>query len=308
MNKKMSLVRKIGRFNVEITNPDRILFPADKITKRELIDYYLDIASYCLPWAKNHPMTMLRYPNGIKGEGFFQKNVGSYFPAWIKTVAIKHEASLVNYVVCNNAATLAYIANQACITPHLWLSRIDKLHIPDRMIFDLDPSGSNFDLVRKTAKDLRMLLEDELGLTAFVMTTGSRGFHIWVPLKRSLMFDVVHELAETIGQIIVKRYPKTATLAMPKVQRKGKVFIDYLRNSYSALAVMPYAVRAKPGAPIATPLHWDELNDSKLDPQKYTIKNIAKRLAKIDDPWANMAKIACSLKKAQKIVKELLGE
>jgi bifunctional non-homologous end joining protein LigD len=202
-------------------------------------------------------------------------------------------------VVCNNVATLAYLANQACITPHLWLSKLDKLHYPDRMIFDLDPSGTDFNQVRFAALRLRTILEDELGLTTFVMTTGSRGLHVWVPLKRRYDFDYVHEFARDVARVMVMRDPVHMTIELAKKKREDKIFVDFLRNSYSATAVAPYALRALPGAPVATPLAWKEVNNAKLHSQEYTMRTIKKRLARITDPWHGIEHAACSLTKAR---------
>lgn len=299
---------KIGRYSVNITTPDRILFPDDKITKLQLIEYYLTYADYITPHTKNRPLTMHRFPEGIEHEGFYQKNAAEYFPRWIKTVPVVHENRTVHYVVGNNAATLAYLANQACITFHLWLSKINNLHKPDRIIFDLDPSGTDFNQVRRAAFDLRELLEDELGLVSFVMTTGSRGLHVLVPLKQKYDFDFVHNFTHAIAHIMVARNPKDLTLEVRKDKRKGKIFVDYLRNSFSATAVAPYSVRAKSGAPVATPLYWQEAEDKKLHPQKYTLKNIDRRLEHMGDPWQNVMKHACSLRKAEKVLFQLLQE
>ena len=176
---------KIGNRLVAITNPDRVLFGKSGITKGQMIDYYRRIAPIMLPYIKDHPITMHRYPDGIDHEGFYQKDVSNYFPAWIKTEPIaKKEGGVVHYVVINNAATLVYLANQACIVMHAWTSKIDKLHYPARMIFDLDPSTKDFSHVRKTALAIRAHLEN-LNITSFVMTTGSRGLHVVVPLKRN---------------------------------------------------------------------------------------------------------------------------
>jgi bifunctional non-homologous end joining protein LigD len=165
---------------------DKIYFPADKITKGELLEYYKKIAPRLIPYTKNRPLTMDRYPEGIAGESFYQKNASSYFPAWIKLKKIaKKEGGFNNYVVCQNAATLVYIANQGCITPHMWLSKITKLNYPDVLVFDLDPYGekvTNFKPIRDAALMLKEILE-KCGLTVFVMTTGSRGLHVRVPLK-----------------------------------------------------------------------------------------------------------------------------
>ena len=301
---------RFGRTQVQITNPDRILFPRSKITKKNLVDYYQHIAPYMLSYLKNHPITMHRYPEGIKHEGFYQKNASEYFPAWIETVAIqKASGEPVHYVIIKNAATLVYLANQACITPHMWLSKKDKINIPDRMIFDFDPSHAaiNFHDLAQNALMLKELLAD-IGLPAFVMITGSRGLHVYVPLKRLASFDVVRAFSQKIGTYMVSKNPKVLTMEIRKNKRRKKIFIDTLRNSFGATAVVPYAVRAHEGAPVATPLHWHELSAKKLTAQAYTIKNIFKRLDSIDDPWDTMFEQASSLGKAEKKLHEIMQE
>jgi len=296
---------KIGSRTIAITHGENILFPRAKISKNELIDYYLNIADFLIPHMKNRPISMQRFVDGIDHPGFYQKNAGDYFPRWIKTVPIaKKDDGNVKYVVCNDVATLVYLANQLSITFHLWLSRIDKLNFPDRMIFDLDPSVKGFAPVRTAARQLRNLLEDELGLIAFLMTTGSRGVHVVVPLDRKKDFDFVRMFARDVAQVLVARFPKTLTIEVRKIKRGKRVFIDYLRNAFGQTGVAPYCVRAKRGAPVATPIEWKELG--RVTPHKFTIKNIFKRLSKKDDPWRNINKQACSLKRARMTLDKLL--
>lgn len=302
MNKKGEKTVKVGAYSIQLTNLEKLLFPADGITKRDLINYYYSIAPFMLPYVKNRPISMHRYPEGIKHEGFYQKNASDYFPAWITRKAVKTaEGEMVNYVVIDKKATLVYLANQGCITPHIWLSKIPRLHFPDRLIFDLDPSGEKFDfsLIRKTALLLKKLLE-ELGLVPFVMTTGSRGLHVVVPLKGTESYEVVRPFARSIAQHLVTNDPHTLTIEMNKKKRGKKIFIDYLRNAYSATGVAPYAVRARDHAPVATPLEWDELNNARLRSDTYTIQNIFERLNNVGDPWEDIQRSARSLKRALK--------
>ena len=288
--------KRSGRYIIKTSSEDKILFPKSGITKGELIDYYEEIAPIMLPYIKNRPLTMHRFPDGIGHEGFYQKDASDYFPDWIKRAPIeKKEGGITEYVVCQNAATLVYLANQGCITPHVWLSKVDKLDVPDRMIFDLDPTEDDFSAVKKGAQLLKELL-DSLGLPSVVMTTGSRGLHVLVPLKRTTPFDVVREYALTIAQHLVVLHPEQFTVQLRKEKRESKLFIDYLRNASTATSVAPYAVRAKEGAPVATPLFWHELGRISTA-QAYTIKNIFRRLGKQDDPWNGVMKSAVSLKK-----------
>lgn len=285
---------------IQLSNLDKIWFAESKISKGAIINYYYQVADYCIAHIRNHPLTMQRFPEGIKGESFYQKNAGTYFPDWIKTVAIgKEEGGKVNYVIGNNPATLVYLANQGALTLHSWLSQYDKLHTPDRMIFDLDPSKDDFSNIRKAAILIKEIF-DELKLPCFAMTTGSRGMHIYVPLKRVHSFDYVADFSYAIAQKMMEESPKQFTLEIRKAKRAGRIFIDTLRNRYSATSVMPYSVRAKEKAPVAAPVFWEEVKDSRLTSQKFNIKNIINRLQADGDPWADVDGHAVSLKKAYK--------
>lgn len=305
---------KVGRRTVSITHGDRIIFPRAKLSKNDLIDYYLNIADVMLPHLKNRLIAMERFVDGASAPGFYQKDAPDYFPSWIKTVPVKRRSyyakaskdkadGMVNYVVCNDAATLVYLANQVTITFHAWLSKIGKLDLPDRMIFDLDPSGKSFIPVKEAARLLRNVLENELRLKTFLMTTGSRGLHVVVPLDKKNNFDFVRAFAFDVAQLLFARHPNLLTVEVRKAKRGKKVFIDYLRNAFGQTGVAPYSVRARPGAPIATPIEWSELG--KITPNKFTIKNIFKRLSRKADPWESIEKNACSLKVARKTLDEL---
>jgi bifunctional non-homologous end joining protein LigD len=295
----------INKRTIEIGNPTKTLFPDDGITKGDLINYYQAIAPYMLPLIEKHLISMQRFPNGIDHEGFYQKDAGSYFPSWIATKKVtKKEGGAVNYVAINNAATLIYLANQGCITPHIWLSKTDKLDYPDRMIFDLDPSGAPFSTVMQAARILRNLLKG-CGLTPFLMTTGSQGLHVVVPLIRKYTFYDVRAFAETLASILALGKSDLYTTELRKEKRENRVFIDYLRNSFGATAVAPYAVRPLPGAPVATPISWSELRKG-LTSQKYTIKTVMRALKKRGDPWKDWRKQAGPLPfKASEIDKKM---
>lgn len=295
----------VGNHKIIITNPDRILFARAKITKWDLVSYYQRIAPIMLPHIKNKPISMQRFPSGIAHEGFFQKDTPDYFPFWIKRLDVQREdKGIVSHVLCNNAATLVYLASQAVITPHVWLSRADKLNYPDCVIFDLDPAGSGmFDMICQAAKLLKDILQ-ELGMAPFVMTTGSRGLHVFVPIKRELMFDKVRDFAKELSFLLAQEYPKQLTVEFYKKKRGRRVFLDYLRNAWTATAVAPYALRPNPQAGIATPLEWKEVN-SRLAPDSFTIKNIFKRIERVGDPWKDIAQSATSVKAAYKKLKKL---
>jgi bifunctional non-homologous end joining protein LigD len=196
--------------------------------------------------------------------------------------------------------------DQGLVTPHIWLSRADKLHRPDKLIFDLDPPGSDFEPVRAAAQALHDLLP-ELGLAPFVMTTGSRGAHVVAPLDRSADFDVVRSFAKDVSQVLAQRYPDRLTVETRKAKRQGRLFLDTLRNAYGQNSVAPYGVRAKPGAPVATPIDWDELSDPDLHSQSYTVKNIFRRLGQKEDPWKGYMRHARSLREPRHRLDGLMG-
>ena len=275
---------RAGRQSVAITHPDKILFPDDGITKRELVEYYREVAAVMLPYLRGRAIAMQRFPDGIAEAGFFQKEASPYYPEWIKTVSLPKHGGSVRHVVCENAATLVYLANQAVITPHAWLSRTDQPDYPDQLIFDLDPSGDEFRDVCNAAKALRVLL-DEQGLAAYVKTTGSRGLHVMVALEPRASFDEVRYFARKISQRLVASDPSRLTTQIRKSERQGRIFIDIARNTYAQTAAPAYAVRARDGAPVAAPVDWTELNDPKLRPDQFNIRNIFDRIRRRESPW-----------------------
>lgn len=289
---------KIGQHSLELSNTDKLFFPGEDITKGDLIDYYHQVARVMLPYVKDRPLTMHRFPDGIEEEGFYQQQIGDYFPDWIESLSVEKEGGSVTHVLCQDAATLVYLANQACITPHVWLSRKDRLNYPDLMIFDLDPPSDDFEPVRKAARLLKDFLA-ELGMEPWVKTTGSRGLHVVVPLDGRADFKEVRNFAQSVAVALAEQESGRVTAEQRKEKRKGRVFLDYLRNSYGQTAVAPYAVRAKPGAPIATPVEWDELGDKDMNSQRYTLKNILRRLSQKKDPWRGIWGKAHSLAKTK---------
>lgn len=301
---------RFGEFKVDLSNTEKILFSEDGISKGDLIDYYQKIADTMLPHLKGRPITLQRFPEGIHEEGFCQKEASDYFPDWLEKLSVKKkEGGKTHYVICNNRATLVYLANQACITPHIWLSRTNKLEKPDRLIFDLDPAqGTDFPRIRQAAFTLRKFIQDDLKLPAFVMTTGSRGLHVVIPIKPNLDFDLVRSFAQKVAELISRRNPDYLTTEIRKDKRKGRIFLDTARNAYGQTTVAPYAVRAKQGAPVATPLDWKELTESQLNSQSHHLKNIFKRLAQKPDPWKQIDKHRASLAKASSLLEEMRDE
>lgn len=296
----MSLLH-FGPYRVETSREDKILFGDEGFSKGDLIAYYRDIAKVMLPFLKDRPLMLQRFPDGIEKEGFYQKEIPDYFPDWLRREKVKKAGGFVNHALCNNAASLVYLADQACLTFHAWLSRRDRLDYPDLMIFDLDPGNSDFAPVRQASFLLRDLLA-ELGLDAFVMTTGSSGLHVRVPLLRKIDFDGVRATAREIAARVVACRPDTYTMEQRVEKRRGRLFIDTNRNAYAQTAVAPYSVRPYPSAPVATPLHWEELKDESLDSRTFTITDIPDRLAHGNDPWKNTSANLKSLKQTMRIL------
>jgi bifunctional non-homologous end joining protein LigD len=283
---------RAGRRDVPLSHPGKVLFPADGITKADLAAHYRDVAPLMVPHVRDRPVSLQRFNNGIDAGGFFQKNVAKGRPDWVKSVRVGKRGGSLVHVLANDAATLVWLANQNCITPHVWTARADRLERPDRMVFDLDPDGDDdFALVRRTARELGALLR-EAGVEPFAMTTGSRGIHVVVALRRRHGFDKVRAAAVVVAEELVSRRPRDLTMEFYKRKRDGRLFVDVNRNAYAATTVPPYAVRPKPGAPVATPLRWEELEDSSLRSQSYTVRNVLERH---EEPWATLPRSAGSL-------------
>ncbi|WP_049568391.1 non-homologous end-joining DNA ligase [Streptomyces sp. SBT349] len=289
----------VGGRKVTVTRPGKELFPEDGITKAELVDYYRAVSRPMLTHLRGRPLAMERYPDGYRGGSFFHKDVPSYFPDWIHREEIPKEGGTLDMAVCDDEATLAYLANQACLTPHLWLSPADHLDRPDRMVFDLDPPGDDFARVRWTAGKLRELLT-EVGLKPLVMTTGSRGAHVLVPLDGSADFDAVRGFARAAAELLAGRHPDRLTTEVRKNRRGDRLYLDVQRNAYAQTSVAPYAVRARPHAPVATPLDWDELDDRKVGPRAFTLRDVPDRVAGEGDPWGGLKGARRSLRAARR--------
>ena len=292
-------VVKVDRREIEISRPEKVLFPEEGITKGDLIEYYARIAPRMVPYLRDRPLTLERYPNGINSKRFFQKEISSYFPKWIHTVTVPKAGGSVTHVVCNDTATLVYLANQACITPHIFLTRVDKLEVPDQLVFDLDPQSDDFEVVQATAVAFKQLL-DELQLPAFLKTTGSRGLHIVIPLQRREKFDSVRSFGRDLAAMIVNQDPRTRTMEQLKANRGNRVFIDTNRNGYAQLVAPAYAVRARRGAPVSVPLDWSELGKKNLRSDSFTIRDVFDRLDKGPDPWREFWRSAVSLATARR--------
>ncbi len=294
---------RVGRRAIKLTHPDKVYFPGrPSITKRELAEYYAAVAQRMVPYTRDRPAMLHRFPDGLAGEGFFQKEISDWFPDWIPRATVPKAGGKVTHVLCNDAAALVYLASQGCITPHVWLSRIDKPHHPDRLIFDLDPPRG-FAQAREAARLIHQSLDD-LGLTSLVMTTGGRGLHVVVPLDRSADFDTVRGFARQLAGVLVRRHPAKLTIETRIAKRRGRLFLDTTRNAYAQTGVAPFAVRAHSGAPVAIPLAWDELDDRGLDSRSYRLHDVLDRIGDTD-PWRSVARRRQSLAAAARRLDEL---
>ncbi|MGD2050045.1 MAG: non-homologous end-joining DNA ligase [Chloroflexota bacterium] len=296
----MSESININGHTIELSRQDKIFYPEVGITKGDVVNYYRRLSEIMLPHMEGRPLTMQRFPDGIEAGGFYEKAAPDYFPKWIRRVKImvEEKGQKQEQITCEDTATLVYLANQACLTPHIWLSRADKLDHPDKLIFDLDPSNHDFEPIRQTALDFQDLLE-EIGLVPYVMTTGSRGVHVVAPLERSATFDTVRKFVRDVADVLANRHPDRLTVEQRKEKREGRLFLDYLRNAYGQNSVAPYSLRARPEAPIATPLDWSELHNTDLHSQSYTIDNIFRRMGQKKDPWRDFRQDKRSLGQAR---------
>lgn len=302
-----TLELRVGRRTVGVNRPGKVLFPEDGITKADLTEYYRRVAPRMVPELRGRPLMLERMPDGIHGERFFQKAIPQYFPQWISHTSLPKEGGKVDQVICDDQATLVYLAGQACITPHRWLSRSDRPRQPDRLVFDLDPSSDDFETVRRAARHLHELL-GELELSSGLMTTGSRGLHVIVPLSRNDAQDVDHVLAfaQAVARTLAARHAEELTTEPRKSARKGRLLLDVARNGYAQTVVAPFAVRTLPGAPIAAPLGWDELDEPELTARRWTMTDLGDRLD--STPWAGLGRHAHSVTTARRRLRELTGE
>jgi bifunctional non-homologous end joining protein LigD len=290
---------RIGGREIKITRPEKVLFPDDGITKRELVEYYHRISGKMVPLLRGRPLSFQRFPDGIGAGGFFQQAAQWFYPKWIHTATTPKQGGEVKHVVCDDGATLVYLATQACITLHAWLSRAEHLEQPDQMVFDLDPSPDDFEAVKQAARIVKSVL-DELGLPAFLKTTGSRGLHVVAPLRPLEDFGAVRGFARAVAAVAAGREPQLLTTEQRKDKRDGIVFIDTNRNAYAQTAAPAYTVRARKGAPISTPLAWEELDRRDLKPDGYTIRNLFERIESRPDPWQDFRKHAATLAEARR--------
>jgi len=286
---------RAGRRAVAISHPDRVLFPAPPVTKLALARYYATVAPAMVPHVRDRPLSLQAFPDGIEEPGFFLKRVPRHFPDWVARATVPMRGGTITHVVANDAATLVYLAGQNVVTPHAFLSRADRPHHPDRLTFDLDPApGATFATVRAAALAAGDRLRDA-GLRPYAMTTGSRGVHVVCPLRRGADFETAHAWARALAERMVEADPAHLTLVWRTAERGPRVYLDVNRIGYAQTAVAPYAVRPRPGAPVAMPLRWEELEDRRLRPDRWTVRTAPARLADEGDAWATIRRDARAL-------------
>jgi bifunctional non-homologous end joining protein LigD len=291
---------------VEIPRPGKLLIPP-ATTKAELAAYYGAVAEPMLRHCARRPLSLERYPDGIGARRIFQQHAARHFPAWIARVEVPAGGGTVEHVMARDPDTLVYLAGQAVVTFHAWLSRADRLERPDRLVIDLDPPDARSGEVRRAAVLIGRLLR-ELGLEPWAMASGSRGYHVVLPLQRRLDFEVVRSFARGVAELAEAREPRLFTTEQRRARRAGRIYLDVLRNSYGHTSVAPYSVRARPHAPVATPLHWEELEDQATRPDRWTLASVPGRVARDGDPWESIGRAASSLSRARRRLEASLEE
>jgi bifunctional non-homologous end joining protein LigD len=279
--------------DVKLSHPEKVLFPDDGITKADLAAYYGGVAEAMLPHLRDRPMNLWRWNNGIDGKLVVQQDIPKGAPDWVQRAETpRRKGGSIEHVLCQNADTLRWLANQNCITPHVWTARRDMLDRPDRLVFDLDPpEGTDFSVVREAALATAETLRD-LGLEPFAMVTGSKGIHVVAPIKRTRETLWVRERAGELGVEIAERSPETLTTEWRKDKREGRILVDTARNTYGQTVVAPYAVRSLPGAPVATPVRWEEVEDPSLSARSWSLRTVGERLSSHGDAWADISRHA----------------
>jgi len=288
MGEKAREIVEIDGRVLTLSNLDKMMWPEENITKAHLIKYYLDLAPVLLPYIRNRPLVMKRYPDGIQGDFFYQKECPDYAPDWVETYSVKHTHKVINYIVCNDTPTLAWMAGQGCLEIHAWLSRVDEIDCPDLAVFDLDPAeGVSFSAVKQVALIVRGVLE-QFEIIGFPKTSGSSGMHVFIPLEADYSFTRVTEAMKYLAELILRAYPDLVTVERSKAKRKGKVYLDYLQNGRGKTMAFPYSLRPLPGAPVSTPLTWDEVEYQDFNHACYNMQNISQRINRFGDPYSDI--------------------
>ncbi|MEU7576964.1 non-homologous end-joining DNA ligase [Streptomyces sp. NPDC041068] len=318
---------RAGRRTVQLHRPEKVLFPArdddgggkDRTTKNlttkkdpttkdrtkaDLFDYYRAVAPFMLPHLRGRPLMLERHPDGLDGPRFMQKDTPDHYPDWITRAEVTKQGGTVTHTVCDDTATLLFLADQACLTLHRWLSRAGRIDRPDRLVFDLDPAKDDFETVRNAARLLGELL-DHVGLASALMTTGSRGLHVVVPLNGHHDFDDARAFAKDVAETLAAAHPERLTTAVRKEARGDRLYLDVQRNAYAQTAVAPFSVRSVPGAPVAVPLAWEQLEDPAVHARRWTIDDAVEQAR--TEPWAGALRSGRALGPARRKLRALRG-
>ena len=298
----------VGGRTVQVSSVDRPFFPDAGLTKGDLVAYYRDLAEVMLPHLRGRPLNLQRFPNGVGGQGFWQQGAADHFPDWVTTVTVERRGrgGTVDHVVCDHPATIVYLANLATVTFHAWTSTVEHLARPDLVVLDLDPDpGQGLEAVRAAARAVRAACR-EVGLSPFLQTSGSRGYHVVMPLEPGPDVELVRDFADQLAALVAARDPARLTVEWRKARRQGRLLLDTARNGYAQTLVVPYSVRPRPEAPVATPIDWAELG--RVEPRSYTMANLRRRLARKPDPWAGMAAHAAAFDPVRARLDQLLAE
>ena len=283
-----SVLLKIGNRELKISNPDKLFWPEDKITKLDLVNYYIDICQYILPFVKDRPQTLHRYPDGYSGKSFYQKDVGKLkLPEWIKTKKIKSTSSkkTTEYLICDSCESLIFMVNLGCIEIHPWISRVGSLNYPDWIVFDLDIQETEFENVIIVAKGLNDLLKKH-GIKSFCKTSGANGLHIYIQNKNNLKYKEAKDFAFNYAKMLNSKFPDLTSLVRNPALREKKIYIDYLQNSRGKTMAAPYSVRPFKGAPVSIPLSWNEIS-TNFNKDSFNLKTVPKRLQKSGEIWSD---------------------
>ncbi len=293
---------KIGKQKVSLTHHNKIFYPQEKITKGDLISYYREMSPLILPYLKNRPESLLRYPNGINGNSFYQKDASLLHEDWLPTTKVFSDSNgkYIEYLLCQDEATLVYLINLGCIDLNPWNSRVEKLEHPDYLIIDLDPEKVGFDVVVEAALATRLVLE-KLNITSYPKTSGATGIHMYIPLGAKYTYDQTRQLAELLCITIHNTAPNITSLERSPKKRQGLVYLDFLQNRKGQTLASVYSVRARPGATVSTPLEWSEVT-AKLHPSQFTIKNIPERIQKKGDLFEGVMNKGIDIKKVLKAI------
>ncbi len=274
-----------GSKKLLISNPQKIFWPKEKITKAELAEYYKSVSAYILPHLKNRPLSLKRNPNGIADAGFYHKDAGEHAPDFVKVFKHTNQAKTIDYIVCNNEPTLLYLANLGCIEMNPWNNRYNKPGKPDWLALDIDPGPhNNFKQVVSVANAIKILL-DEIDAEGFCKTSGASGLHIYLPLFAKYDYDIVRQFAQLLMSKVQERLPKITTTERSLAKRGKKIYLDFLQNRPGQTLASVYSVRPVPGATVSTPIHWDEVNEN-LHPSQFTLRNVLERINKKGDLFA----------------------